>query len=177
MDAHRMAVARAREVGETRAPATPLDALVLNAYPKDSELLQVEAALVALRAGMIDWLRPGAPVVLLGACPEGLGSHQLFGPGGRLFRKPAQKAFLGGHVLHVVSRATGADADRGAFCPAYPYHADWDSCLEQIAPAVGSSPVVGYAGSGPLHVPAARATDSNSAPGSLSSRHKSGNEQ
>ena len=153
VEAHRAAAATAREIGTTIAPPRPLDALVLNAYPKDSELLQVEAALVAVRGGMADWLRPAAPVVLLGACPGGLGSHQLFGPGGRLFRKPTPKGYLRDRVLHVVSPATAADDTRGVFCETYPYHRDWDACVESLARSLPSSPVIGFAPSGPLHVP------------------------
>jgi nickel-dependent lactate racemase len=153
VEAHRAAAGRAREIGATPAPLKPLDALVLNAYPKDSELLQIEAALVALRAGMMDWLRPAAPVVLLGACPGGLGSHQLFGPEGRLFRKPTPKAYLVNRVLHVVSPATGADPTRAAFCEAYPYHDSWESCVAALTPTLPSSPVIGYVPNGPLHLP------------------------
>ena len=153
--AHREAANRAREIGATAPPAGPLDALVLNAYPKDSELLQIEAALVALRAGMIEWLHPAAPVVLLGACPEGLGSHQLFGPGGRLFRKPAPKGYLSNRPVHIVSPATGADQGRAAFWDGYPYHRTWESCVAALAPTLGARSRVGYAPNGPLHVPAA----------------------
>ena len=153
--AHRAAAARAREIGATAAPLQPLDALVLNAFPKDSELLQVEAALVAVRAGMTAWLKPRAPVVLLGACPEGLGFHRLFGPGGRLFRKPTAKAYLNGHVLHVVSPATSADGERAAFWEGYPYFNDWDSAVVALTATLPASPVVGFAPSGPLHVPSA----------------------
>jgi hypothetical protein len=116
-------------------------------------LLQIEAALVAVRAGMTDWLQPGAPVVLLGACPDGLGSHQLFGPGGRLFRKPSPKAYLVNRMLHVVSPATGADPTRAAFCEAYPYHDSWESCVAALTPKLPSSPIIGFAPNGPLHVP------------------------
>ena len=156
VQAHRAAAQRAREIGATTAPQQLLDALVVNAYPKDSELLQVEAALVSLRAGMSQWLRSDAPVVLIGACPEGLGSHQLFGPGGRLFRKPVPKSYLGGRLLHVVSPATTCDSERGVFCAAYPYHDTWKSCVDALSPTLGSSPTVGYAPAGPLHVPLSR---------------------
>jgi hypothetical protein len=126
---------------------------VINAYPKDSELLQVEAALVALRAGMLEWLKPDAPVALLGACPHGLGSHQLFGPGGRLFRRPSRKSYLGGHVLHVVSPSVVADTSRAVFSDVYPYHDSWASCAATFTAALGSSPTIGYVPCGPLHVP------------------------
>jgi nickel-dependent lactate racemase len=153
--AHRAAAVRARAIGRTEAPPQLLDGLVLNAYPKDSELLQLEAALVALRAGMLAWLKPEAPVVLLGACPDGLGAHRLFGPGGRLFRKPTQKAYLGGRQLHVVSPATAADGDRAVFWPGYPYHETWEACARAIAPALPAGAAIGVATCGPLHVPGA----------------------
>lgn len=155
VNAHRAAVARARVVGATQPPPEPLDALLLNAYPKDSELLQVEAALVAVRGGMVDWLTPQAPVVLLAACPDGLGSHQLFGPGGRLFRKPAGKPYLRGRTLHVMSPATRDDAGRAAFWSEYPYHDRWPACVAALAPALPAAPRVGFAPNGPLHVPVA----------------------
>lgn len=154
VEAHRAACARAREIGATAAPAEPLDALVLNAYPKDSELLQVEAALVALRAGMSEWLKPSAPVVLLGACPDGLGSHQLFGPGGRLFRKPTPKGYLGDRPLHIVSPAVKADVTRAAFWDGYPYSESWESCVSLLVGSLPPFSAVGIAPSGPLHVPA-----------------------
>jgi len=153
VEAHRAAAGRALEIGATEAPRQPLDALVLNAYPKDSELLQVEAALVAVRAGMTRWLRPDAPIALLGACPMGLGSHQLFGPGGRLFRRPIRKSYLGDHVLHVVSAATRDDVPRAAFWEGYPYHDRWESCVEALAATLPSRPVVGFALCGPLQLP------------------------
>jgi len=153
VEAHRAAASRARDIGCTARPSRMLDALVVNAYPKDSELLQVEAALVAVRAGMLAWLEPDAPVVLLGACPDGLGSHQLFGPGGRLFRRPGPMAYLGGRTLHVVSPATRADADRSVFWHGYPYHENWDACTRALAPSLPAKAAIGVAASGPLHVP------------------------
>jgi lactate racemase len=152
VEAHRAAAARSAAIGETASPPEPLDALVLNAYPKDSELLQMEAALVAVRGGMLEWLRPSAPVVLIGAGPDGLGSHRLFGPGGRLFRRPAAKSYLRDRVLHVVSPATRADASRAAFWDGYPYHESWAECAAALERTLPPSPSVGYASAGPLHV-------------------------
>jgi hypothetical protein len=153
VEAHRAAADRAFEIGATEAPRQSLDALVLNAYPKDSELLQVEAALVAARAGMTGWLQPDAPIALLGACPKGMGTHQLFGPGGRLFRRPVAKGYLARHVLHVVSPATPDDTSRAAFWEGYPYHDSWGSCVAAFAGQLPSRPVVGFVLRGPLQVP------------------------
>ncbi|HET9265664.1 MAG TPA: lactate racemase domain-containing protein, partial [Vicinamibacterales bacterium] len=53
VEAHRAAAAAAARIGMTQPPERPLDAILLNAYPKDGELLQVESALVPLRQGMM----------------------------------------------------------------------------------------------------------------------------
>lgn len=153
VDAHRAAAAQARRIGATAPPRSPLDALVLNAYPKDSELVQVEAALVAVRAGMSEWLKPSAPVLLLAACPEGVGSHRLFGPGGRLSPPAAPKSYLGGRGLHVVSPAITTPAARTLFWSGYPYHHSWRACLDSVTDVLSARPIVGFAPSGPLHVP------------------------
>ena len=153
VQAHRVAAGRARYIGATAPPSEPLDALVLNAFPKDSELLQVEAALVAIRAGMDAWLKPDAPIVLLASCRGGLGAHQLFGPGGRLFRKPTPKGYLRGRPLHIVSAATDEDGTRAAFWEGYSYHSTWEGCVETLNTNLRAAPLVGYAPCGPLHVP------------------------
>ena len=73
VEAHRAAAAAAARIGLTPPPPSLLDAIVLNAFPKDGEFLQVEAALVPLRNGMMSWLTPTAPVVLSAACPRASG--------------------------------------------------------------------------------------------------------
>lgn len=152
VSAHRLAAAEASRIGATAPPPRPLDALILNAYPKDSELLQIEAALVALRSGMLGWLSPGAPVVLCGACPDGLGYHGLFGPGGRLFRTPSVKTFLERRPL-VVHAPTVSDSDvRLAFWDGYPSCPTWASVVETLAPLLPARPVVGVVPCGPLQL-------------------------
>ena len=157
--AHRAASKAANTIGRTTPPDLPLDALVINAFPKDSELLQIEAALVPLREGLASWLHPAAPVVLLGACPDGVGSHQLFGPGGRLYSQPKAKPYLSGRPLHIVSPATKADEQHEVFWDGYEYHETWAACAHALVTSLPKFPVVGYAPVGTLHVPATAATN------------------
>lgn len=74
-----------------RAYATPIagdyDGLILNAYPKDVDLLQSQGALVALKTLSRSPLREGGVAVLTTAASTGVGVHELFGPGG-LSRSP-----------------------------------------------------------------------------------------
>ena len=155
VEAHRAAADAAARIGLTAAPDRPLDAIVLNAYPKDGELLQVESALVPLRQGMMPWLAPGAPVVLSAACPEGLGHHGLFGPGGRLFRKPSRKSFLNDHPLIVFSPGVGDEDMPAVFWDGYPLCRTWDAVVSGLTPHMKKGATIGVVPCAPLQVAAA----------------------
>jgi nickel-dependent lactate racemase len=150
--AHRSAASAAEEAARTPSPDHPLDALVLNAYPKDGELLQLEAAFVALRSGMLRWLAPGAPVVLAGACLEGLGHHELFGPGGRLFRAPAAKTFLTDHPLVIFAPGVTSEECAAAFWDGYRHFALWPELVEYLNPRLARQPRVGIVPCAPLQL-------------------------
>ena len=159
--AHRAAAALAAAVGATAAPEQPLDVLIVNAYPKDGELLQIESALVGLRTGIQSWLRPGAPIVLAAACPAGRGTHRLFGPGGRLFRPPVQKRALGDHPLVIFAEGLAEEDARTAFWDGYRFASSWEGVLK-ILGEPSAAPRVGVLPSGPLQVAAAAGTRSES---------------
>ena len=150
--AHRAAVKIAERTGATAAPAQPLDALVLNAYPKDGEMLQIEAAFVALRSGMMNWLRPGAPIVLTASCVDGLGHHGLFGPGGLLFRTPGPKTFLADHPLLVYAPGVDGDAFATAFWSGYRHFRLWTGVVEHLRTLIPPSASVGVVPCGPLQL-------------------------
>ena len=150
--AHRAAVKVAERTGATAPPAQPLDALVLNAYPKDGELLQIEAAFVALRSGMMKWLRPGAPIVLTASCVDGLGHHGLFGPGGSLFRTPGPKTFLADHPLLVYTPGVDGDAFAKAFWCGYRHFRLWSGLVEHLQTLIPRSASIGVVPCGPLQL-------------------------
>ena len=148
--AHRQAAALAASVGATAAPAAPLDALIVNAYPKDRELLQVESALVCLRGG-VSWLRPNAPVVLAAACCDGYGVHQLFGSGGRLFRPPVRRRSLGEHPLVIFGEGLPQEVVRTVFWEGYPSASAWED-VPGLMNMTAQHPRVGVVPCGPLQV-------------------------
>ena len=150
VEAHRAAAALASQVGRTAPPSAPLDALVVNAYPKDGELLQVESALVAVREGM-PWLRPQAPIVLAAACPAGCGTHQLSGPGGRLFRPPMRRRSLGDHPVIVFAERVPQEVAHTVFWEGYPSASSWSEVLPLLNASV-TSPRVGVLPCAPLQV-------------------------
>ena len=151
VEAHRAAAALASQVGRTPVPSEPLDALVLNAYPKDGELLQVESALVALRRGALEWLKPGAPIVLTAACTAGRGTHHLFGPGGRLFRPPMPRRSLGDHPLVIFAEGTSQEESRQVFWEGYRFTSRWKDVTDMVGDGSRATRV-GIIACGPLQV-------------------------
>jgi nickel-dependent lactate racemase len=154
VEAHRAAAADAAALGTTPAPDGLLDALVLNTYPKDGEFLQVEAAFVSLRSGMLPWLAPGAPIVLVAACPGGLGEHGMFQPGGRLFRVPSKKTFLGEHPLIVFCPTVEEEQARTVFWPGYPFHRSWNAVVDDLRARLSAGARIGIVPCGPLQLAA-----------------------
>jgi lactate racemase len=150
--AHRAAAAAAARIGATAPPKEPLDALILNAYPKDGELLQAEAALVALRTGMLKWLAPGAPIVLAAACCEGLGAHGLFGPNGRLFRTPSVKTFLEMRPLWLFSPGVDLLGARVVTHETYPFYSEWSALMSGLSGHLRKDARVGIVPCGPLQI-------------------------
>lgn len=150
--AHRCAADAAVRIGSTQKPERPLDAVMVNAYPKDGELLQAEAALVALRNGMTSWLTSDAPVVLASACSEGLGTHTLFGPQGRLFRKPTQKTFLGNRPLWLFAPGIDAATARLVMHESYPVYSEWSALVSDLRRRLPHDARVGVVPCGPLQL-------------------------
>lgn len=160
--AHRSAAEFARNVGATRLPDEPCDALVLNAYPKDNELLQVEAALVAIQQGLLAGLAPGAPVVLAASCEFGLGYHGLFGPGGRLFRRPVRKGSLGERPMAVFAPGCSAEECALAFWEGYTHCRAWEAALDWLRPRVPPAATIRVLPTAPLQVAALAVDVANS---------------
>lgn len=99
--AHAAGVALARTLYACPAPPGA-DVVVLNAYPKDTDLLQACMALNVAWTSAPWMVRPGGTIVITAACPEGAGVHFLAGYGMRAPFAWTEEA-LKGHALMVVS--------------------------------------------------------------------------
>ena len=138
--AHRAAVARAREVYATPRPSRPGDVVVLNAYPKDTEMLQVGNAFNVLRGdGLADCVRPGGVVVVTAACSMGRGYHSLHGPHMRLYRTPVERDYLDGRPV-IVHAPLLSEADvRISFWTGYAVEPTWEGVLDETRRHVGDA--------------------------------------
>ena len=99
--AHRSGVSFAKKMFLTDVP-DEIDIAILNAYPKDTELLQADTVFSVIKKSIHKMNSKGV-VVLTSECSEGFGYHSLFGPGMRLYRQPCEKRFLAGRKLILFS--------------------------------------------------------------------------
>ena len=139
--AHRAAVEFAEEVYITEFPKN-LDVVILNAYPKDTELLQIENAFVAYRSAR-DLVMQNGTIVLTSACSEGIGVHGLFQPGKPLYREPRPHRFL--EDRHVIVFAPGVTPKEfySIFPSNYSFHGEWRGVVNELKKIYSNSCKVG----------------------------------
>lgn len=102
VSAHRAAFRLARKTYATRLDST-YDCLVLNAYPKDTDLIQSEAVTVALKTARSPILNEHGVMVIATAASQGLGHHGLFAPGGKSYREPKPRRNLGNREVWIYA--------------------------------------------------------------------------
>lgn len=131
--AHRQAAERARAIYLTDvSDAGPYDLLILNAYPKDTELLQAENGFIPLKSAKQPILKEGGMVLLTSACSDGLGHHGLFGPGGLLYRKPRPLRFLKNYRFVFLGENVSDNAFHQVFAEEYPIFGRGDQLTDYL---------------------------------------------
>ena len=137
VEAHRAAVALARAVYATQRPAEPADAVLVNAYPKDTELLQAGNCFNVLRGAAPMPVRPGGAVIVTAACSTGVGSHSLHGPHMRLWRTPVERGYLDGRPVIVHAPAVSEADARVSFWEGYPVEPRWGGVVRRLVSHCG----------------------------------------
>jgi nickel-dependent lactate racemase len=137
-----------------QAYATPLageyDGLILNAYPKDLDLLQSQGALVALKTLPRSPLREGGVAVLTTAASTGVGVHELFGPGGLSQRPPRPLREFTGRELWVFAPGLQPDDLRWYFHESVRFFDDPETLTATLLDRLGPRARVGVALGAPL---------------------------
>jgi len=156
--AHRAAVELARRA--YRVEVDPgADAVLLGAYPKDGEVLQLGNAFNAWRSARQPLAHDDGTVILAAACPLGRGTHSLHGPGMRLYRAPVKRDYLGRRELIVFAPEVATPDVRQSFWEGYLHARAWYEVLARLAvrhPRGGRMLVIPTA---PLALPVARGAE------------------
>jgi nickel-dependent lactate racemase len=149
--AQRQAAAFAEQVYATPVDG-PADVVLLNAYPKDTELIQMANAANALAAAKTPLFRDGGIAVISTAASEGPGYHALGGPGGRMFDRPPHPLLAARPT--VVFCPHGRTADLPPSLPAGTLCCrEWSEIVRWVEARVGRSPSVTVFTEGSLQIP------------------------
>ncbi len=127
--AHRAGANFAREVYATALPDEPFDIVILNAYPKDDELLQAENAFMFHHTAPPNYLKEDGVIVVASACSLGMGHHGLFGVNQRLYRKPSPKGFLGNRQLVAFMPGVTSEEFYEVYWEGYSHFREWEEML------------------------------------------------
>ena len=117
--AHREACRLAERAFCTKVFKT-YDCLLINAYPKDIDLIQAENAFVALKTARAPLVHDGGVIILATAASEGIGRHGLFAPGGASYQPPQQKRALGNRELWLYAPSVTTDDAHKLYWEGYP---------------------------------------------------------
>jgi len=123
VEAHRTASAHAKTYFKTQVDGQ-YDCLVLNAFPKDVDLIQSENVFVALKTATKSIVKEDGVILVVTAASEGLGKHGLFQPGGANYRRPVQKRAFGNRELWIYSPSVSEADVRHVYWEGYPFFKD-----------------------------------------------------
>jgi hypothetical protein len=140
--AHRAACVEATRLYRTPVART-YDCLVLNAYPKDVDLVQSQNALGAAQRLAPYPVRAGGIVVMTTAAVRGVGGHGLFAPGGRTYREPARIRALGDRSVWLYAPSLSEDQARALHWTGYPFFSDATTMADALADALGPTAAAG----------------------------------
>ena len=149
--AHRAGSAWAHAHFATPLPAA-VDVAVFNAYPKDTDLLQASNAVNVAGKRIEEVVRPGGTIVIMVACPEGLGWHALGSPGmAAPFVYDIERDFGGRHL--IIFSPNLCEPEVRTVYPHGAYLAcDWESALAELQRQHGPATRVAVFPSGTLQV-------------------------
>jgi lactate racemase len=130
VSAHRRASENAEEFFATDVNSE-YDCILLNAYPKDIDLIQAENAFVAFKTAQRPVLRDGGVYLLTSAASEGIGVHGLFQPGGASYRVPRPKRGMGQRQLWIYAPKVPVEQVHKLYWDGYPvFHDEQELCTK-----------------------------------------------
>ena len=131
----------ARDIYTSSLPETTYDVVWLNAYPKDTELLQIDTAFNPLLSAPEKFWHEETIFVVSAACSKGMGVHDLFGPGGLLYRQPREKRLVKGHAVFFFLPGVTPEEFTKVFWEGYPLLSDARKLMKSLQARCGKADV------------------------------------
>lgn len=123
---------RAKNLYSIKVPDKQYDIIWLNAFPKDTELLQIDNAFLPIITSPKKFWHEKTVFIVSAACRKGLGYHGLFGPGGSLYRLPREKRILKDHPIHFFIPNVSKNEFQMIFWKNYQLHNHLLSLLNKL---------------------------------------------
>jgi len=150
VSAHRRAAEFAATAYRTTIVQT-YDCLIVNAYPKDIDLIQSEGALVSLKETGPTPVRPDGVIVLTTAASR-TGQHGLFAPGGRNHVPPRQRPALANRELWLYAPNLSSAEARRLHWEGYPFFQDRLALLAALEKRLPQPAAAAVISCGPMQV-------------------------
>jgi nickel-dependent lactate racemase len=131
VDAHRQACAVAKEAYSCEIRQS-YDCALVNAFPKDIDLLQSEAAFVVWKTARSPVVRERGVVVLTTAASAGIGQHGLFEPGGASYVVPQAKRWLKDRELWIYAPSVPRETVHKLYWSGYPAFQDGSELMQAL---------------------------------------------
>ena len=129
--------------------AGAFDALIVNSYPKDMELVQAESSLIAFKQTGFGIVRESGVIVICTAAKK-LGEHGLFAPGGASYRRPGPNRALGNRELWIFAPCLTEDLVRLIYWQGYHYFSDMAALNQALCQRLGPEGRVGILPAAPM---------------------------
>jgi len=142
VEAHRKAANYAKNYYTANIESELYDMIVLNAFPKDTELLQLENAFIPLLSASDKLVKDNGFVLVTSACSEGIGHHALFGPDKPLYRKPLPKRFLTDYNVLFYSENIDEQEFTKIFWEGYRFYSDESKLNNYLQNSLTRSPKI-----------------------------------
>lgn len=152
MDSHRAAARFYQEIYKTSVQNAPFDILLLNAYPKDTELLQAGNVFNCYRMRSSALVKENGTLVVTTCCSTGRGHHSLHGKDMQLYRTPIEKKYLKGRDLLVLSPNINQNDFEISFWNGYTFCRTWKEVLEYLERKHNHSNRVGIFPTAPMQM-------------------------
>ena len=147
--AHRKACALAAKMCATPIKKT-YDCIVLNAYPKDIDLIQADNALLALKTAREPAVHDNGIILITTAATQGLGRHGLFEPGAINYRAPQPKRAMGQRPLWLYAPGASEQEARKLHWEGYPFFRDARELTRALESRLRSQAKVGVLPCAPM---------------------------
>ncbi|MCG8648423.1 MAG: lactate racemase domain-containing protein [Pirellulales bacterium] len=148
VQAHRAACDAAQVCYRTPCEGT-YDAMVVNAFPKDGDLIQAENAMIAFKPTGFGVVKEDGVIVLCTAAGE-LGVHGLFAPGGVSYREPGPNRVLQDRELWILAPHLDEALVRKRYWQGYRFFSDAQALGEALETRLGSAARVGVLPCAPM---------------------------